>query len=197
MRSVVHHAGDFRLRVLQENLHARQNRAHSGVQIAHQTIHIFRRAPQLKEQQRQDHHLDDQSDRRDDAEKFEPQLHSCPTLPAKRRNPTLPPCRALRTSIRADTLPVPLPRPPRWNPSCAPPLPCCARSLHRRVPAVRGPSSGRNPCPHPPSSPENRVSLHRSSAQTKYRRALRLPAPPGNKSLSNPHFPPWQPPQKP
>src|SRR6266852_5206049 len=56
--------------------------------------------------------------------------------------------------------------------------------------AVHGPSSARNPCPHPLSSPNNRVYLPPTSAQTKFPRVLPLPARPGNTSPWNPHCPP-------
>src|ERR1700674_244969 len=153
------------------------------MQIAHQAIHIFRRAAKLKEQRPQDHHLHHKGDRRDDAEDFEPDLHRCPSRLTTRRNPVLPPYRVLRTSIRADTLHARLPLPPRWNPSCAPQLPCCARSIHRLAPEVRGPFSARNPCPRPLSSPNNRAYLPRTSEQTKFRPAPQPPAQPGNTSL--------------
>src|SRR5205823_15122867 len=51
---------------------------------------------------------------------------------------------------------------PRWNLFCAPQLPCRARPTHLRAHAVRGLSSARNLCPHPPSSTENPLSLHRT-----------------------------------
>src|SRR4029077_5371294 len=130
-----------------------------------------------------------QGDRRDDTEKFEPQLHSCPTRPI-RAEPVLSPYRILTTSIGAGTLRVRLPLPPRWNLFCLPRFPCCARSIHPRVPAARGLSSARSPCPRPLSSPNNRAYLPPTLAQTRFPPALQLPAPPGNTSPWNPHCPP-------
>src|SRR5205807_8897496 len=103
----------------------------------------------------------------DDADHFKPELHSCPARPTEGRNPVLRPYRNFRTSIGADTLRVRLPLPPRSNPFCRPQFPCCAQSIHRRAPAIRELSFGRNPCPHPLSSKENREFLRRISAQTK------------------------------
>src|SRR5258708_23935880 len=106
-------------------------------------------------------------------------------------------CASLRTSIRADTLRAPLPPPRRWNPSCAPPLPCCGRSVHPRVPAVHGLSSARNPCPRPPSSRENPASLHPTWVQNQGQPALHPPALPEQQSLTirprPPCHPQWQP----
>src|SRR6266436_6243824 len=178
VRRVIHHVGDFWLCVVQQNLHACEDRPHARLQICDQAVGVLRRAFQLEEQQRQYHHLDHQSDGRNDAEHFEPELHSCPARPAEGRNPVLPTHRKLRTSIGANTLRARLPLPPRSNPFYLRQFPCCAQSIRPRVRVILALSSGRNPCPHPLSSKENRGSLRRISAQTKYQRARQFRCPP-------------------
>src|SRR6266568_2152591 len=167
-------------------------RTHPRLQIAHETVHVIRRAAKFKEQQREDHDLNNQGNRRDDAEHFEPELHTRPSRLTRRRNPVpvLQPCRALRPSIRADTLRVRLPRQRIWNPSCARQLPCRARSIRRRAPAVPALCAARNLCPHRPFLKENRVSPRLFLARIGCPQGHQLPAPRGNKSPWILHCPP-------
>src|SRR5438094_7588729 len=103
VRSVIHHAGDYWLSIVEKNLHARQNRPHPRLHFRHQPIYVFGGAAHLEQQHRQDHHLHDQSKRCHYAEDFEPHLHTCPACPARGRT-AFPLPDPTTASTPADTL---------------------------------------------------------------------------------------------
>jgi hypothetical protein len=78
---VGNHGGDFRLRIFEQNLSARDDGADARVHVGDETVDVVGGAAQLEKQSGEDHHLDDQRDRRNDAEECNPELHTRPGRP--------------------------------------------------------------------------------------------------------------------